>query len=47
MAAVMAGIRRTHGTAQEGKAPLLPADLRLMVAELDDGTGSHVKQVAL
>lgn len=33
---VMQGIRRTHGTAQDAKAPLLPADLALMVAELDD-----------
>lgn len=33
---VMQGIRRTHGTAQDGKAPLLPSDLKLMVAELDD-----------
>lgn len=33
---VFAGIKRRHGTAQQGKAPLLPADLTLLLAELDD-----------
>lgn len=33
---VFAGIKRRHGTQQEAKAPVLPADLKLMVAELDD-----------
>jgi len=32
--AVMAGIRRTHGTAQEGKAPAVIDDIRLMVRQL-------------
>ncbi len=32
--AVAAGIRRTKGTAQEGKAPAVTADVRLMVAAL-------------
>jgi integrase len=36
VAAVLRGIRRTHGAAQIGKAPLLPDDLRAMVATLDD-----------
>jgi len=31
---VMAGIRRTHGTAQEGKAPAVIDDIRLMVHQL-------------
>jgi integrase len=34
--AVFSGIRRAHGTAQHGKAPVLTADLRLMVAALPD-----------
>jgi integrase len=34
--ATWAGIRRTHGTAQQGKDPVLTADLRLMVAALPD-----------
>ena len=34
--ATWAGIRRTHGTAQRGKDPVLIADLRLMVAVLPD-----------
>lgn len=33
---VLGGIKRTHGTAQHGKAPVLPADLRAMVAQLDE-----------
>jgi site-specific recombinase XerD len=33
---VWAGIRRTHGTAQDGKAPLLAADVRAMVGALGD-----------
>jgi integrase len=33
---VWAGIRRTHGTAQQGKAPVLIADLRDMLAQLPD-----------
>lgn len=32
---VFAGIRRTHGSAQQGKAPLLPADLQLLISQLD------------
>lgn len=32
----MAGIRRTHGTAQSGKAPILTADVRRMVAAQSD-----------
>lgn len=32
----MAGIRRTHGTAQRGKAPILTADLRRLVTALPD-----------
>lgn len=32
----MAGIRRTHGTAQTGKAPILTADIRRMVAAQPD-----------
>lgn len=31
---VWAGIRRTHGTAQEGKAPALAEDLRAMVTAM-------------
>lgn len=34
---VLAGIRRVKGVAQRGKTPLLPDDLRLMVAALGDG----------
>lgn len=34
--AVLRGITRTHGSAQAGKAPLLPDDLSAMVAHLDD-----------
>jgi integrase len=34
--AVWAGIRRTHGTAQAGKAPALTADVRAMVATLPE-----------
>jgi integrase len=34
---VLAGIRRTHGTAQEGKAPVLTADVRKMVDALPAG----------
>src|SRR5690606_27315101 len=34
--AVRAGIRRTHGTAQRQAAPLLPDDLRSIVAALPD-----------
>jgi len=34
--AVAAGIRRTKGTAQEGKAPTVTADVRLMVVALPD-----------
>ena len=34
--AVWAGIRRAHGTAQEGKAPTLIEDVRAMVATLPD-----------
>ena len=34
--AVWAGIRRTHGTAQEGKAPALTEDVRRMVTALPD-----------
>jgi integrase len=34
---VLAGIRRTHGTAQEGKAPVLTADVRKMVDALPGG----------
>jgi integrase len=33
---VHSGIRRAHGTAQEGKAPVLTADLRAMVATLPE-----------
>lgn len=33
---VFSGIKRRHGVAQDAKAPILPDDLRLMVAELDD-----------
>lgn len=33
---VFAGIKRRHGTAQDARAPLLPEDLRLMVAQLDE-----------
>lgn len=33
---VMAGIRRVHGSAEEGKAPVLVDDLRRMVAQLPD-----------
>lgn len=33
---ILAGIKRTHGTARDGKAPLLPDDLRKMIALLDD-----------
>lgn len=32
---ILQGIKRAHGTAQDGKAPLLPDDLRRMVALLD------------
>jgi integrase len=38
---VLAGIKRTHGTAQAAKAPLLPDDLRLMVAELGESLGDR------
>jgi integrase len=31
-----AGIKRVHGTAQKGKAPVVTADVRAMVATLDD-----------
>ena len=34
------GIKRTHGTHREGKAPTLAADLRLMVAALTTGAKS-------
>jgi integrase len=34
--AVFAGIRRAHGAAQQGKAPVMTADLRRMVAALPD-----------
>jgi len=34
--AVLAGIRRTHGTAQAQVAPLLVADLRAMVEALPE-----------
>jgi integrase len=34
--AMWAGIRRTHGTAEHGKDPVLTADLRLMVAALPE-----------
>lgn len=34
--AVMAGIRRVHGSAEKGKAPILVDDLRRMVAQLPD-----------
>jgi integrase len=33
---VFAGIRRAHGVAQAAKAPVLPDDLRAMLAHLDD-----------
>ena len=33
---VLGGIKRTHGTAQQGKAPVLPADLKAMIGALDD-----------
>lgn len=33
---VWAGIRRVHGTAQQGKAPVVTADLKAMVATLAD-----------
>lgn len=36
--AVMAGIRRAKGTAQHGKAPILTAELRQLVAALPAGT---------
>ena len=38
---VLAGIRRVRGVAQQGKAPLLPDDLRLMVAQLGEGLGDR------
>ncbi len=34
--ALLAGVRRTKGTAAEGKAPVLTADVRMMVATLPD-----------
>ena len=34
---LMAGIRRSKGTAQDGKKPVLTADIRSMVAALPDG----------
>ena len=37
--AVWAGIRRVHGSAQEGKAPALAADMRAMVGALPPGLG--------
>jgi integrase len=37
VAAVWHGIRRTHGTAQTQKSPLLTADLRRMAGALDEG----------
>lgn len=43
-----AGIRRTRGADQQGKAPLLPDDLRLMVSELDDSpTGRRDRALLL
>jgi site-specific recombinase XerD len=39
--AVWAGIRRTHGTAQDAKAPALTADVRAMVAALPDRLIDH------
>ena len=36
--AVWAGIRRVHGSAQDGKAPALTADIRAMLAALPPGT---------
>lgn len=33
---VLSGITRRQGAAQDAKAPVLPDDLRLMIAELDD-----------
>lgn len=33
---VLAGIRRRHGVAQDAKAPIVPDDLRAMLAHLDD-----------
>lgn len=45
---VFAGIRRRHGAAQHGKAPLLPDDLVLMIAELDESpTGLRDKALLL
>lgn len=45
---VFAGIRRQHGTAQQGKAPLLPDDLRAMLAHLDDSpTGKRDRALLL
>src|SRR5690606_36658359 len=35
--AVMQGIRRTHGTAQDANAPILVGELRRMVATLPEG----------
>lgn len=43
---VWAGIRRAEGTAQEGKAPVLTADIRAMVDTLPDGL-SGVRDRAL
>ena len=34
---LMAGIRRSKGTAQDGKKPVLTADIRSMIAALPDG----------
>jgi integrase len=39
--AMMQGIRRKHGTAQEGKTPILPADLREMLPHYGDDLGGR------
>jgi len=36
---VWAGIRRVHGVAPQGKAPVVTADLKVMVAQLPDSLG--------
>ena len=38
--AVWSGIRRSRGTAQQGKAPLVTADLRRLISHLDSGPGA-------
>jgi integrase len=44
---VWTGIRRTHGTAQAGKAPVVTADVRAMVATLPDRLIGHRDRAVL